>query len=277
MSSQNMPWSRTFTWIVLSAWKFLHALSFLGYFWHPRIYSRALSSHATSELQSPSALCTHLHSVQFSRSVVSDSLRPHESQHARPPCPSPTPGVHSDSSPSSQWCHPAIPSSVIPFSSCPQSLPASSIRALKSYCLGFLIRWVLLLCKFEGGGLQITFRLKNWWKLEPLEDKESNFHLWSVPGSASQKDLVNIFIFRYKLQNQFVDSPKITCWYSDQDYLIYRSNWKELASWYLSTDMEYFPIYIIVLFHSSEFCSFPHTDLIHILLDLNLIVSFLGY
>ena len=64
-------------------------------------------------------------SVQFSCSVVSDSLWPHESQHARPPCPSPTPGVHSDSHPSSQWCHPAISSSVVPFSSCPQSLPAS--------------------------------------------------------------------------------------------------------------------------------------------------------
>ena len=64
-------------------------------------------------------------SVQFSCSVVSDSLRPHELQHARPPCPSPTPGVHSDSCSSSQWCHPAISSSVIPFSSCPQSLPAS--------------------------------------------------------------------------------------------------------------------------------------------------------
>ena len=62
---------------------------------------------------------------QFSRSVVSDSLRPHESQHARPPCPSPTPGVHSDSRRSSQWCHPAISSSVVLFSSCPQSLPAS--------------------------------------------------------------------------------------------------------------------------------------------------------
>ena len=64
-------------------------------------------------------------SVQFSHSVVSDSLRPHKLQHARPPCPSPTPGVHSDSRPSSQWCHPSISSSVIPFSSCPQSLPAS--------------------------------------------------------------------------------------------------------------------------------------------------------
>ena len=64
-------------------------------------------------------------SVQFSHSVVSDSLRPHKSQHARPPCPSPTPGVHSDSHPSSQRCHPAISSSVVPFSSCPQFLPAS--------------------------------------------------------------------------------------------------------------------------------------------------------
>ena len=56
---------------------------------------------------------------------MSDYLWPHESQHARPPCPSPTPGVHSDSCPSSLWCHPAISSSVIPFSCCPQSLPAS--------------------------------------------------------------------------------------------------------------------------------------------------------
>ena len=68
---------------------------------------------------------TFFSSVQFSHSVVSDSLRPRESQHARPPCPSPTPGVYSDSCPSSWWCHPDISSSVIPFSSCPQSLPAS--------------------------------------------------------------------------------------------------------------------------------------------------------
>ena len=64
-------------------------------------------------------------SFQFSHSVVSDSLRPHESQHTRPPCPSPIPGSHSNSCPSSRWCHPAISSSVVPFSSCPQSLPAS--------------------------------------------------------------------------------------------------------------------------------------------------------
>ena len=75
-------------------------------------------------------------SVQFSCSVVSDSLRPHESQHARPPCPSPTPRVHSDSHPSSHWCHPAISSSVVPFSSCPQSLPAS-----ESFPMSQLFAW----------------------------------------------------------------------------------------------------------------------------------------
>ena len=75
-------------------------------------------------------------SVQFSRSVMSDSLRPHELQHARPPCLSPTPRVHSDSRPSSQWCHPAISSSVVPFFSCPQSLPAS-----KSFPISQLFAW----------------------------------------------------------------------------------------------------------------------------------------
>ena len=64
-------------------------------------------------------------SVQFSHSVMSDSLQPKESQHSRPACPSPTPRVHSNSCPSSRWCHQAISSSVVSFSSCPQSLPAS--------------------------------------------------------------------------------------------------------------------------------------------------------
>ena len=75
-------------------------------------------------------------SVHFSRSVMSDSLRPHESQHARPPCPSPTPGVHSDSRPLSPWCHPAISSSVVPFSSCPQFLPES-----ESFPMSQLFAW----------------------------------------------------------------------------------------------------------------------------------------
>ena len=75
-------------------------------------------------------------SVQFSHSVMSDSLRPHESQHTRPPCPSPTLRVHSDSCPLSRWCHPAISPSVVPFSSCPQSLPAS-----ESFPMSRLFTW----------------------------------------------------------------------------------------------------------------------------------------
>ena len=91
-------------------------------------------------VQSRNSLTTRRHtafsSVQFSRSVVSHSLRPHELQHARAPCPSPSPGVHSDSCPLSRWCHPAISSSVVPFSSCPQSLPAS-----ESFPMSQLFAW----------------------------------------------------------------------------------------------------------------------------------------
>ena len=78
----------------------------------------------------------NIYSVQFSHSVVSDSLRPQELQHDRPPCPSLTPRVHTNSCPSSQWCHPAISSSVIPFSSCPQALPASD-----SFPMSQLFTW----------------------------------------------------------------------------------------------------------------------------------------
>ena len=78
-----------------------------------------------SEPKYPTGSLAHFNSVQFSCSVMSDSLWPHESQHARPACPSTTPRLHSNPCPSSRWCHPAISSSVVPFSSCPQSLPAS--------------------------------------------------------------------------------------------------------------------------------------------------------
>ena len=80
-------------------------------------------------------LWTCISSVQFSRSVMSHSLQPHVSQPARPPCPSPTPRVHSDSCPSSQWCHPAISSCVVPFF-CTQSLPASG-----SFPMSQLFAW----------------------------------------------------------------------------------------------------------------------------------------
>ena len=86
-------------------------------------------------------------SVQFSCSVISDSLQPHGLQHARPPCPSPTPGFYPNSCPLSQWCHPTISSSVIPFSSCPQSFPASgSFLFLFSFFLNLLLLFTLQYC-----------------------------------------------------------------------------------------------------------------------------------
>ena len=95
--------------------------------------SRVLSTFLTGAALS---ICRQFSSVQFSCSVVSDSLWPHELQHARSPCPSPTPGVHPNSCPSSWWYHPAISASVVPFSSCPQSLPVS-----ESFPMSQLFAW----------------------------------------------------------------------------------------------------------------------------------------
>ena len=91
---------------------------------------------------------------QFSRSVVSDSLRPHGLQHARPPCPPPTPRVHSDSWPSSRWCHPAISSSVVPFSSCLQS------AGFKSLCFMYNILGCIKAAAWLVIPLSITFTWK---------------------------------------------------------------------------------------------------------------------
>ena len=90
-----------------------------------------------------------------------DSLPPHELQHTRPPCPSPTPGVHSDSRPSSQWCHPAISSSAVPFSSCPQSLPASVFSNESNLCMRWPKYWSFsfsIIPSKEHPGL-ISFRM----------------------------------------------------------------------------------------------------------------------
>ena len=129
-------------------------------------------------------------SVQFSRSVMSDCLWPHESQHARPPCPSPTPGVHSDSRPSSQWCHPAISSSVIPFSSCLQSLPASG-----SFPMSQIFAW---------GGQSIgvsalaSFLPKNTQDWSPLE--------WTGWISLQSKGLSRVFSNTTVQKHQFFGS-----------------------------------------------------------------------
>ena len=116
-------------------------------------------------------------SVQFSHSVVSNSLGSHESQHARPPCPSPSPGVHSNSHPSSRWCHPAISSSVVPFSSCPLSLPTS-----ESFLMSQLFAW-------GGQSIRVSalasFLPKNTQGWSPLE--------WTGWISSQSKGLSRVF------------------------------------------------------------------------------------
>ena len=124
-------------------------------------------------------------SVQFSRSVLSDSLRPHESQHVRPPCPSPTPGVYSNSRPSSRWCHPAISSSVVHFSSCPQSLSAS-----ESFPMSQLFAWGgqstgVSACQSTGVSALASFLPENTQGWPPLE--------WTGWISLQSKGLSRVF------------------------------------------------------------------------------------
>ena len=126
-------------------------------------------------------------SVHFSRSVLSDSLWPHESQHARPLCPSPTPGVHSDSRPSSQWCLPTISSSVILFSSCPQSLPAS-----ESFPMRQLFTWG---GQSTGDSALASFLPKNTQGWSPLE--------WTVWISLQSKGLSRVFSNTTVQKHQF--------------------------------------------------------------------------
>ena len=101
-----------------------------------------------------------LSSVQFSRSVMSDSLQPHESQHARPPCPSPTPGVHPNPCPLSWWCHPAISSSDVTFSSCPQSLPAS-----ESFPVSQLFAWGSQSIGVSASASVLPMNIQDWFHL----------------------------------------------------------------------------------------------------------------
>ena len=137
----------------------------------------ASGGQSTGASASASALPMIFSSVQFSRSVMSDSLQPHESQHTRPPCPSPTPRVHSDSCPSSWWCHPAISSSVVPFSSCPQSIPASD-----SFPMSQLLAWVGQIIGFSA---LASFLPKNTQGWSPLE--------WTGWISLQSKGLSRVF------------------------------------------------------------------------------------
>ena len=127
-----------------------------------------------------------MRSVQFSGSV-SDSLGPHESQHSRPPCPSPTPGVYSNSCPSSWWCHPAISSSVIPFSSCPQSLPAS-----ESFPMSQLFAWGSQSTGVSALASVLPMNIQDW---SPLR--------WTSWTSLQSKGLSRVFSNTTVQKHQF--------------------------------------------------------------------------
>jgi len=116
-------------------------------------------------------------SVQFSHSVMSDSLRPHEQQHARPPCPSTTPEVHPNPCPSSWWCHPAISSSVVSFSSCPQSFPASG-----SFPMSQLFTW---------GGQSIGFSAST--SVPPMNTQDWSPLGWAGWIASQSKGLSRVF------------------------------------------------------------------------------------
>ena len=154
---------------------------------------------------------------QFSRSVMSDSLRPHESQHARPPCPSPTPGVHSDSCPSSPCCHPAISSSVVPFS-CPQSLPASG-----SFPMSQLFAWGGQSIGVSASASVLPINIQDW---SPLG--------WTGWISLQSKGLSRVFSNTTVQKHQFFSTQlssksnsHIDFRHSPKQLLDYEVNWKQ--------------------------------------------------
>ena len=138
-------------------------------------------------------------SVQFSRSVMSDSLQPHESQHSRPPCPSQTPRVYSNSCPSSQWCHPAISSSVVPFSSCTQSLPSLGSFPMSQF--------------FASGGQSIGVSASA--SVLPMNTQDWSPFGWTVWISLQSKGLSRVFSNTTIQKHQFftlsfLHSPTLT-------------------------------------------------------------------
>ena len=136
--------------------------------------------------------------VQFSRSVVSDSLRPHEPQHAMPPCISPTPRMYSNSCPLSRWCHPTISSSVVPFSSCPQSFPASGSFQMSQF--------------FASGGQSIGVSASK--SVLPMNNQDL-FHLgWTGWISLQSKGLSGVFSNTPTPQFKSINSSALSFLYS---------------------------------------------------------------
>ena len=133
--------------------------------------------------------------IQFSRLVVSNSLRPHELQHARPPCPSPTPRVYPNSHPLSWWCHPTISSSVVPFSSHPQSFPAS-VSFQKSQL-------------FSSGGKSIGFSAST--SVLPMNTQDWSPLGWTGWISLQSKGLSRVFSNTTVQKHQFFDA-QLSLW-----------------------------------------------------------------
>ena len=141
-------------------------------------------------MQQVSQLCTSLYSVQFSHSVVSNSLRTHGMQHARPPCLLPIPGVYSNSCPSSRWCYPTISSSVIPFSSCLQPFPTSG-----SFQMSQL---------FASGGQNIRVSAST--SVLPMNTKDRFPLGWIGWISLQSKGLSRVFSNTTVQKHQFFDT-----------------------------------------------------------------------
>ena len=150
-----------------------------------RMYSTKSKPYNKLWTLGDNAVSVYVH--QFTRSIVSDSLRPHESQHARPPCPSPTPGVYSNSCPSSWWCHPAISSSVVPFSSCPQSLPALGSFPMSQH--------------FAWGGQSISVSASA--SVLPMNTQEWSPLGWTGWISSQSKGLSRVFSNTTAQEHQF--------------------------------------------------------------------------
>ena len=144
---------------------------------------------------------------------MSDSLWPHESQHTRPPCPSPTPGIHSNSCPSSRWGHPAILSSVIPFSSCPQSLPASG-----SFPMSHIFAWGCQSTGVSASASVLSMNTRDW---SPL--------WWTGWISLQSKGLSRVFSNTTVQKHQFFGTQLSLSWRSVQLSHPYMTTGKTIA------------------------------------------------
>ena len=140
---------------------------------------------------------------------MSDSSQPHESQHARPPCPSPTPGVYSNSCPLSRWCHPAISSSVVPFSSCPQSLPASG-----SFPMSQLFAWGSQRTGVSASASVLPMNTQDWSPLgwPGLISLQSKGLSRVLSNTTVQKQNIVILLYPQGMDSRTLADTKIYWW-----------------------------------------------------------------